>query len=309
VRLTLRQLAYFVAAGEAESVTLAAQRIRISQPTLSTAIRDLERSLGLQLFVRHHAQGISLTPAGQEFLREANELLRQAAELERFALELADEVRGPLELGCLVTLAPLVAPRLCQEFQAAHPEVALHLVEGGQDELLEQRRRGSLSLALTYDLQLAEEIAFEPLVSLPPYALFAAGHPFAQRRSVTLAELAGEPLILLDLPLSREYFLSLFLGAGVEPQVRLRSQHLDVIRSLVGNGYGYTLVNARPRLDRAPDGSPLAAVRLRGRHRALDLGMASLAGVRETRAVTAFREHCRRLVTPAGVPGILTATA
>ena len=81
MRFTLRHLEYFVAAGETGSVTLASERINISQPSISTAISHLETELGVQLFVRHHAQGLSLTPAGHRLLREAKGLLDQAHNL------------------------------------------------------------------------------------------------------------------------------------------------------------------------------------------------------------------------------------
>ena len=75
---------------------------------------------------------------------------------------------------------------------------------------------------------------------------------------MTLAELAGEPLVLLDLPHSREYFRSLFAAEGVEPTVGHRSEHPEVIRTMVANGYGYTLINARPVIDQALDGRRVA---------------------------------------------------
>lgn len=70
MRYTLRQLEYFIAAGEVGSITLASERLCISQPSISTAISHLEREFGVQLFVRHHAQGLSLTPAGHKILKD-----------------------------------------------------------------------------------------------------------------------------------------------------------------------------------------------------------------------------------------------
>lgn len=142
MRFTLRQLEYFVAVSEAGSITEAARRVHGSQPTLSAAVSGLERSLGVQLFVRHHAQGVSLTPAGRRFQLQARTLLRQAAEMERFAAELGERVSGQLDLGCLVTLAPLAAPRLCREFEEAHPDARVGLLEAGQAELLDALRDG-----------------------------------------------------------------------------------------------------------------------------------------------------------------------
>lgn len=292
MRFTLRQLEYFVAAGEAGSITEAARRTHGSQPTVSSAVARLEKSLGVELFVRHHAHGVTLTPAGARFLGEARSLLRQATDLERYGVDLVQGVSGPIDLGCLVTLAPVVAPRLCREFVRTHPEAHVELMEGGQDELLRALRDGRISLALTYDLQLGDEIRFEPMAMLPPLAVLPADHPLAHGADVALADLASEPLILLDLPLSREYFLSLFLAHGLEPTVARRSPNSEVIRSMVANGFGYTLVNVRPGIGRAPDGRGFTVLPLREPARPLHAGLAAMATAREPRTVEAFREHC-----------------
>jgi DNA-binding transcriptional LysR family regulator len=304
IRFTLRQLEYVVAAAETGSVTLAAKRVRASQPTVSAAISGVERVLGVQLFVRHHAQGLSVTPAGREFAREAGSVLRHAAELDGFATTLRDEVSGPVGVGCLVTLAPLIAPRLCGGFERQHPAARVELVELGQDELLAGLRDGSLAVGLTYDLGLGDDVEFEQLAELPPLALLPAGHRLAGRRSVPLDRLATEPLVLLDLPLSREYFLSLFVSRDLKPVIARRSPHMEVIRALVANGFGYGLLNARPLTDRALDGGELRVVPIAGEHRPMRLGIATLKGFRSTRAATAFREHCRAAAVSGDLPGI-----
>ena len=146
MRFSFRQLEYFVAAGETGSVTRAAQGSHSSQPTVSAAIAKLEASLGVQLFVRHHAQGLSLTPEGRRFLGEAKALLRHASDVERFATALSDEVGGTLDLGCLVTLAPLVAPSLVRGFQSANPRVHVELVESRRMACWSACARGSRAL-------------------------------------------------------------------------------------------------------------------------------------------------------------------
>jgi DNA-binding transcriptional LysR family regulator len=304
MRFTLRQLEYFVATCEAGSVTEAALRIPASQSTVSAAVAQLEKAVGVQLLVRHHAQGVSATPAGRRFLEQARSLLREADRLDRVASDLTDEIAGRLELGCLVTIAPLVTPQLCHAFVEQYPAVTISVVESGQDALLAGLRDGDLSVALTYDLQLGDDIKFEPLAPLPPHALLAAGHPLAGSDELRLADLAAEPLVLLDLPHSRDYFRSLFAAEGLEPTIAHRSVHPEVIRTMVANGYGYGLVNARPRIDTALDGRPLATVPLAGDPRPMMLGVAGLAAGPSTRVVTAFREHCRAAITPAAIPGL-----
>ncbi|MEQ8394148.1 LysR family transcriptional regulator [Thalassobaculum sp.] len=121
MRFTFRQLQYFIAAGESGSIALASEAIRISPPSISTAISQLERELGVQLFIRHHAQGLSLTPAGRVLLREARRLIEQAEGLYAVASEAGEQVRGELAVGCLITMAPMVLPELTHSFTAASP--------------------------------------------------------------------------------------------------------------------------------------------------------------------------------------------
>jgi DNA-binding transcriptional LysR family regulator len=304
MRFTLRQLEYFVAAADAGSVTDAAQNIPVAQSSVSAAIAQLETALGVQLLIRHHAQGISPTAEGRQFLARARALLRDADELERFASELTAELSGTLHLGCLVTVAPLVTPRLGQGFRDVHPAVTLEMVEAGQNDLVAGLRSGRLSVALTYDLDLSADLAFAPLASLPPYAVFAADHPLAAQDSVTMADLAEQPLVLLDLPHSRDYFRALFAAAGVEPAIAHRSVHPEVIRTMVANDFGYSIINARPHVDVALDGRPLVTRPIAGEPRPMILGLARLESLRPTRLVEAFEQHCRAAIAAGTVPGL-----
>ena len=116
--------------------------------------------------------------------------------------------------------------------------------------------------------------------------------------------LAAEPMVLLDLPLSRDYFLSLFAAAGLRPRIAERTRDMAVMRSLVANGYGYALANLRLRTDRAPDGRPLSLVRLAGDPRPMALGIATMRSERRTRIVTAFEAHCRERIAGGALPGL-----
>ena len=105
LRYSLRQLRYFVVTAEALSFTAAAKRLHISQPSISTALADLESSFGVQLFIRHHASGLSLTQAGRDLLGQARNLLKIAEELQTSAKEMDGGMTGSIALGCLVSLA------------------------------------------------------------------------------------------------------------------------------------------------------------------------------------------------------------
>jgi DNA-binding transcriptional LysR family regulator len=304
MRFTLKQIEYFVAAGDSGSITLASERVHISQPSISAAISQLEQEFGFQLFIRHHAQGLSLTPQGAHFLREAKTLLLQAEELNAIASELSSKVTGPLEIGCLVTLYPLLVPELVHSFRDKHKAARVHAVASDQSGIFHKLRRGEISLALSYDMNIPPDVRFEPLADLPPFLFVAANHRFAKRKTVPLTAIAEEPFLLLDLPFSRDYFLSLFHQQGLVPNLAGEFEHMDVIRSLVARGDGYSIGNIRPRNKASLDGRALAYLMIEGPARPLTLGVVSLKDVRRTRTAEAFVELCRELVHNAHIPGM-----
>lgn len=305
MRFTLRQIEYFIAAGELGSITLASERVNISQPSISTAISHLEEELGTQLFVRHHAQGLSLTPVGRILLADAKRLIEQAENLYATASDLNDQIRGQLSLGCLVTLASMVMPELSHSFTSGYPATNVRHQVSDHEQLLESLRRAEIDVAITYDLFVPENFDFKPLASLPPHVLVGETHPLARQASISLEQLVTESFIMLDLPLSREYFLSLFMKEGLEPRITERSTHQDAIRTMVANGYGYTLANVRPRSDVAMDGRHVKRVDLAGDHRPMILGIATLRQTRKSRLIEAFETHCKSFISDSYIPGMV----
>lgn len=304
LRITLRQLEYFVAAGEEGSIIGAAEKISVSPPSISMAVSSLEREFGVQLFVRRHAQGLSLTFAGRSLLEHSRQLLAQAQSLSSAAFDLGAQVRGQLKVGCLVTLAPMILSELVHGFLQAYPLIEADVVEGDQERLLQLLLRGDLDVALAYDLQLHPSMRFRPLVCLPPHVLLGENHPLAKRPFLSLRELAELDFLLLDLPLSSEYFLSLFRVAGVEPRIRYRCSSLEVVRTMVANGHGYSLANVLPRSDQALDGRRTVRIPLVGVHRPVTIGLLSLAAARKSKLFLAFEAQCSDMITADHVPGM-----
>ena len=304
LRITLRQLEYFVAAGEEGSIVGAAERISISAPSISMAVSSLEREFGVQLFVRHHAQGLSLTFAGRVLLEQSKKLLAEAGQLSSTAFDLSDQVRGRLAVGCLITLAPMILPELIHSFTRAHPMTEIQPVEGNQEQLLQALRRAELDLLITYDLELQPQMRFRPLVSLPPYILLGENHPLASQSSLKLADLESENFLLLDLPISSDYFLSLFRAAQIEPKILYRSTSLEVVRTMVANDQGYSLANALPRSDLALDGRRVVRMPLAGDHRPTIIGLASLADVHKSKLFSTFESHCSAMINADHIPGM-----
>ncbi len=304
MQFTLKQLTYFVAAGDAGSILRAAENIHVSQPSISNAIAHLEDVFQVQLFIRHHAQGMSLTTAGSQLMDRCKTLLRDADELKSFAGKLSEQVFGSINIGCFIPLAPIVTPGLCHGYMQSHKGVEVNVSEGNQTELLSKLKKGAIDLALTYNLRLESEIAFTPLVELKPYVLLAADHRFAGKKKISLTELADERFILLDLPLSDTYFMSLFDSHNVKPRIHARTRHIEVQRGLVARGYGYSLGNVRPLNQKSLDGSDLKYVPLSGFNPGLMLGIASLATIKKTIVVDSFSEFCQQQINTEKIPGM-----
>ncbi|WP_435258693.1 LysR substrate-binding domain-containing protein [Thioclava sp. FR2] len=291
VRFTLRQLEYLVAVGEAGSIAIAAERVGVSSPSISVAIGQIEKQLGLVLFVRRHAQGVSLTQSGRQIIEQARVILAEAERMSEIAGTISGVVRGTLHVGCLLTFAQVVLPRLRRGFVEAHPEVIFRQSEGHQDALFEALRQAEIDIALTYDLDIPDDLVFQPLASLPPHVVLPADHPLAERDGLTLQDLAAFPMVLLDLPHSAEYFLSGFREAGLRPLIAERTADIQVLRSLVANGFGYSIANLRPRSDRSPDGLLLKIVPLFQGLRPMRLGLLQAEGAGQVQTIRAFAAH------------------
>jgi DNA-binding transcriptional LysR family regulator len=297
---TLRQLEYFVAVAEAGSVTGAAASVHLSQSAMSTALADLERILDVQLLMRHHARGVTLTPAGEQLLASSRRLLAQAGELMSEAHGLGRALSGTLSLGCFSVLAPYVLPDIIATCAERHPQLRLDTREVDLSELAEGVLSGRFELGLGYDLAPAPGLTMTRAFALPPYVLLPAGHKLARRPKIKLAQLAGEPLALLDLPRSRDYFLGLFAAAGVEPEVRYRTGSVETARALVGRGLAYTLLNLQPRVSTSLEGREVTSVPLDQDASALEVVLLTASAARSTHRAAAVGALCSEVLRQRG---------
>lgn len=294
MNFTLKQLRYFTQAGELRSVTAAAQALHVSQPSISSAILHLEEVTRLQLFVRHHAQGLSLTPAGEKFMRKALQLLADAQALGEYAHTLGEQISGSLKIVGFPTFSPILMPAMMRKFLAVYPQVSLECDECHQEDIITLLTSGRYEIAVTYDLQLSNVIDFEAIIEFPAYVVLSEHHVLAAEKSLTFAQLAEHPMVLLDWPLSRDYFYSLFLSHNVEPNFAYKAKSLAMVRGLVSNGFGYSLFNSPMNNTLALDGSQLVAIPLEGNPRPLRLGIAKMSQLKLSPAALAFVDMLKK---------------
>lgn len=254
--LSLKQYGYLVAAADHGNLTAAAAALHVSQPAISVAIAGMEAHFGQAILLRRHGQGVALTPFGRDVVHHARQVLNQAAQAERLRDD-SGSLRGQVVFGSYLDLAAFHVPALLRGFARKHAGVAIVLRTVDFHTVTPQLEAGAIDLALSYGLGLGPAIERIVLREQLPYAIVAADHPLARRRSVSLRQLARYPLVLADEPLSREHIVALFSAAGVEIGATLQAGTFEFLRGLVANGHGVAVVYSRPRSDRSYDGKKI----------------------------------------------------
>lgn len=292
-RFSLRSLRTFVTVAQCGTVTLAAERLGRSPSSVSTTVSEFEEQVGLQLFVRRPAKGLALTPSGELVALEARGLLAHADEFESIAGALGNALEGDLTVGCFTNLAPVVFAHIMGSFSQRYPNIRIHIEIGDHEEILQGLKSGRIETALTFDLGLSDQFQAVRMVELPAFAVLPERHPLAGKASLSLAALAPEPMILMDLPHTREYFLSLFYALGLEPHIRFRSSSFEAVRTLVGNGLGYSLLNLKPALSTTYDGTKVVNVPLENGVRPLKVVLITLKRIAKRRLYMTFQDFVR----------------
>lgn len=249
--LSLRQVEYALAVGRHGGMGAAAQALHVSQPALSVALAQLEAHLGQPLFLRRPGGRLVPSPFGTRWLAEAGPALAAMARLADSAAPRAAPLRlAVFEDLAATCLAPLIAA-------ATGAGLALDPLVAGFDDLTQALRQGRADMALTWDLGLDHDTHRQVLALVPPHAVLAADHPLAARESLTLADLADQPLVLADQGLSLAHMRGLFARAGLGTRIAHRTPTLELMRSYAAHGLGVGLSYTNPAARLSQDGRPL----------------------------------------------------
>ncbi len=250
--LTLRQIEYACAVARHGGVSAAAVALHVSQPALSVALSQLEAQLGRPLFLRRPGGRMAATAFGRGWLDAAEVQLAGIARLADPAALAGVEIRlAVFEDLAATCLAPLLARVAGEDGLRIAPQTM------GFEALARALRQGEADLALTWDLGLERDIARRSLLRVPPHAVLCPDHPLAARKSLRLADLAGEPLVLADQGLSIGHMRGLFARQGLAPEIAHRAATLDLMRSYAANGLGVGLSYTNPAARLSQDGRPL----------------------------------------------------
>lgn len=240
-RPTIRQLEYLVALDAHGHIGRAAAACFVSQPTLSTQIRQLERHLGVTITERV-GRGIVVTPAGRELAERARAVLRDTDEMLEWGRSSADDLGGPLRIAAVPTAAPYLLARMLAVINERHPDVLLCLDELRASVLVEALAAAQLDLGLMVEPVTHDDLEHAIVLEDPLLLAMAPQHRLARQPSVSTDDLAGETVLLLeDGHCLRCQVLKVCRSVGAR-EVSKGGTSLATICQMVAAGMGVTLL-------------------------------------------------------------------
>lgn len=240
--MNFRQLKYFVATAETGQVSRAASALSISQSSVTSAIRELEASLGTALFRRTH-HGMDLTDAGRELLTTAYSILAKIEEAQTLRHRNSGAA-GRVRLAASYTVIGYFLPYHLDRLRRLHPKLEIELHELNRESIEEGLLANRYDMAVMLTSNLGNpELESETLMRSTRRVWVASGHPFAGRRSVTFEQIAREDYILLTVDEAANTAMKYWRRQSAQPRVTLRTMSIEAVRSMVANGQGITVLS------------------------------------------------------------------
>ncbi len=300
MKLSYRQIEYIDQVARGGSIAAACRHMRMSQSSILAAIDCAEADTGIKLFVRRKGHRIELTPAGQTFLVGARRFLAAGEEFYKSLDMFTDMAGSVIRIGCFASLGTLIVPPVLRRFLIHLPSCEVTLYEGNQSQLREWLRDGVVDLVVTYDIGEEFGSSITPICKLPTHALLRADDLDSAASSISMAELATRPLVLLDLPETRVYLTSLFDITGHRPRIALRTHTYETVRAAVSSGLGMSVLNVRPVGLISPDSANLVRVPISDQLRQPTLLVADPYGERKPAYVKSFISHLHQFFADTG---------
>ncbi len=300
---SFRNVRYFIAVAEAESVTRATQTLNISQSVITEAIKSLEADLGVPLFQRH-ARGMVLTHAGHQFLRHAHEILAVVRNAQQALNARPDAMTGQLNLGVTGLMSGYFLSYLLDRFRRTLPKVEVRIVEDERGYLEHLLVNGELDLAIVLTSNIENRLALEvEVLQVAPWRIWLpSNHPLLELGSINLKEIANEAMIMLKLDELDDNTTAFWRAAGLKPRVAMRTQSVEAVRSLVATGAGLSILPEMLYRPWSLDGDRLEVRPIQESMPVLEIGVAWRRGSPLSEAAQNFLLIAREFARSRGLP-------
>lgn len=294
---TLRQLTYFVAAAKYGKIANAASEIGISQSAVTTAILELERTLGMPLFERH-VSGVTLTHRGHLFHQHAMKIMDAVDEAQRWPFQASLNISGRLRLVAThVVIGYFLLPYL-ERFRSAHPNLDISLTEMTRPECEDALIGGhaDIGIVLTSNLSQHDLLESRELTRAQRRLWVSANSPLLAEKAVSLSRIRDLPYVFLMIDEGERVMRNFGRPFGFEPNVVLRTTSMEAMREWIGLGLGVTIVADTVYRPWSLEGHKIGRVALADPIPPLEIGMAWKREGEMSEAMQAFASFLRQTV-------------
>ena len=292
--MELRQLEYFQMASRLRNITRAAERLRVSQPNITVAIKKLESELGIQLFDRSQKQ-LSLTPEGEVFL---NRIELALWNIQDAVLEVNDYKqlqKGTIKIGIPPMMGAYLFPKIFSSFRHRYSHLDIYLYEEGSMTIREQLERDELDFGIIIISNASTNLQLLPMSRNQIVACVPESSPLASKDCLSYEDIAGTDLIMLkEGSFLRQLILEEMRAADVEPKTVLESNQIITIKGLVSRGVGISflldiVLEDSPGIKAVPLANPLF----------VDVGLAWKKDRYISKAAQSFIDFCKNILKQA----------
>jgi DNA-binding transcriptional LysR family regulator len=286
--MELRQLEYFQMASRLKNITRAAERLRVSQPNITVAIKKLEAELGIQLFDRSQKQ-LALTPEGAVFLNRIELALRNIQDAILEVNDYKQLQKGTIKIGIPSMIGAYLFPKIFSSFQRRYSHLDIYLYEEGSMAIREQLERDELDFGIVIISNASPNLQLLPMSTSQIVACVPEQHPLAAKENIGIDDMRETDLIMLkEGSFLRQLILQKLKAANITPNIVLESNQIETIKGLVASGVGLAylldfIVKNTPGIKVLPLAEPIF----------VDVGLAWKKDRYISKAAQAFIDFCK----------------
>ena len=290
--MELRQLEYFQMASRLRNITRAAERLRVSQPNITVAIKKLEAELGIQLFDRSQKQ-LALTPEGAVFLNRVELALRNIQDAVLEVNDYKQLQKGTIKIGVPPMMGAYLFPRIFSSFQRRYSHLDIFMHEEASMSIREQLERDELDFGIIILSGASSRLQLLPMSKNQIVCCVPESSPLAKKKAISMDDVADTKIVMLkEGSFLRQTILSRMKDEGITPNIVLESNQINTLKGLVANGVGITFlldedgVDEMPGLKTLPLADPIF----------VDVGLAWKKDRYISKAAQSFIDFCKDLL-------------
>jgi len=237
---------YFTTALRHGSIAQAAGELNIAASAVAKAIDQVEAAFDLTLVTRQRSRGIEPNTSGRLVAQRFERLLEEYRSVLAEGADLKSALGGSLRIGYYAPIAPAFLPPILSTFATSDSGIVLHLDECDNDTAQKGLLNGSYDAILFVSEDVRPAVDFDVLIQAPAYCLVPEGHLFAAQPNVSMAQIAKEPLVVLNRPVATTYYRKLLEAHAKDVVISAYANSTEMVRSLVSEGHGCAVLNMQP---------------------------------------------------------------